>query len=134
MPTSRDLLIPSVLATSRNLHPTSTTGAATKGNNIDINLDEYVNSQTFAPPSACPLRSGKPPTKTQAAADRKAEKEAKGKDAVEKKLAASARRAEAKNKKQEKLITAVETKAQKAVAKANELRKKLDDAKKAIKE
>jgi hypothetical protein len=37
------------------------------------------------------------------------------------------------NKKQERLITAAETKAQKAVAKANELRKKLDNAKKAIK-
>jgi hypothetical protein len=134
MPTSRDLLIPSVLATSRNLHPTSTTGAAAKGNNIDINLDEYVDSQTFAPPSAPPLRSGKSPMKTQAAADWKAEKEAKGKDAEEKKLAAAARRADAKNKKQEKLITAAETKAQKAVAKGNELRKKLDDAKKVIKE
>jgi hypothetical protein len=49
-------------------------------------------------------------------------------------LAAAARRADAKNKKQEKLITAVETKAQKAVAKADELRKKLDGAKKAIEE
>jgi hypothetical protein len=135
MPTSRDLLLPSVLATSGNLHPTSITGAAAKGNNIDIDLDKYVNSQTFAPPGARPLCSRKPPTKTQAAADRKAEKEAKGKkDAEEKKLAAAARRADAKNKKQEKLITAAETKAQKAVAKANELRKKLDDAKKAIEE
>jgi hypothetical protein len=75
MPTSRNLLIPSVLATSGNLHPTSITGAAAKGNDINIDLDEYVNSHTFAPPGACPLRSGKPPTKTQAAADRKAEKE-----------------------------------------------------------
>jgi hypothetical protein len=49
-------------------------------------------------------------------------------------LAAAARRAIAKNKKQENLITATETKAQKAVAKADELRKKLDNAKKAIKE
>jgi hypothetical protein len=101
----------------------STTGAAAKGNNIDINLDKYIDSQIFAPPGARPLRPGKPPTKTQAAADRKAKKEAKGKDAEEKKSAAAARRADAKNKKQEKLITAAEMKAQKAVAKANELRK-----------
>ncbi len=67
-------------------------------------------------------------------ADQKAKKGAKGKDAEEKKLAAAARRANTKNKKQEKLITAAETKVQKAVAKADELRKKLDDAKKAIKE
>ncbi len=58
----------------------------------------------------------------------------KGKDAEEKKSAAAARRADTKNKKQEKLITAAETKVQKAVAKADELRKKLDDAKKAIEE
>ncbi len=134
MPTSSNLLIPSVLATSRNLCPTSNTGAAAKGNDINIDLDEYFNSQTFAPPGARPLRSRKPPTKTQATADRKAEKEAKGKDAEEKKMAAAARRANAKNKKQEKLITAVKTKAQKAVAKANELMKKLDDAKKGIEE
>jgi hypothetical protein len=134
MPTSRDLLVPSVLATSGNLCPTSITGAAAKGNDININLDKYINSQTFAPPGACPLHSGKPPTKTQAVADWKAKKEAKGKDAEEKKSAAAACRADAKNKRQKKLITAMETKAQKAVAKANELRKKLDDAKKAIKE
>jgi hypothetical protein len=134
MPISRDLLVPSVLATFGNLRPTSITGASAKGNNIDIDLDEYINSQTFAPPGACPLCSGKPPAKTQAAADSKAEKEAKGKDAEEKKLAVAARRADAKNKKQEKLITAVEMKAQTAVAKANELRKKLNNAKKAIKE
>jgi hypothetical protein len=47
---------------------------------------------------------------------------------------AAARRADAKNEKQERLITAAKTKAQKAVAKADELRKKLDNAKKAIKE
>ncbi len=69
MPTSRDLLVPSVLAMSGNLRPTSITGAATKGNNIDINLDKYLNSHTFAPPGARPLHSGKPPTKTQAAED-----------------------------------------------------------------
>jgi hypothetical protein len=83
-PTSRDLLVPSVLAMSGNLRTTSITGAAAKGNDIDIDLDEYVNSQTFAPPGACPLRSGKPLMKTQATADWKAEKEAKGKDAEEK--------------------------------------------------
>jgi hypothetical protein len=134
MPIFRDLLVPSVLAMSGNLRPTSITGAAAKGNDIDIDLDEFVNSHTFAPPGTCPLHPEKPPTKTQATADWKAKKEAKGKDAEEKKMAAAARRADAKNKKQEKLVTAVETKAQKAVAKANELRKKLDNAKKAIEE
>ncbi len=103
-----------------------------KGN--DSNLDEYVNSQTFDPPGARPLRTGKTPTKTQAAAEQKAEKEAKEKETEGKKLAAAARRADAKNKKQERLITATKTKAQKAVSKADELRKKLDDAKKAIEE
>ncbi len=44
MPTSRDLLVPSVLATSGNLRPTSITGAAAEGNNINIDLDKYVNS------------------------------------------------------------------------------------------
>ncbi len=130
MPTSRDLLVPSVLATSGNLCPTSIARAATKGNNSD--LDKYVNFQTFDPPGACPLHTGKTPTKTQAMAERKTKKEAKGKEAEGKKMAAAARRANAKNKKQERLITAAETKAQKAVAKANELRKKLDDAKKVI--
>ncbi len=103
---------------------------AAKGN--DSNLDKYVNSQTFAPPGAHPLRNGKTPTKTQATAERKAKKEAKGKEAEGKKSVAAAHRADAKNKKQERLITAAKTKAQKAVAKANELRKKLDDAKKVI--
>ncbi len=56
----------------------SIAGAAAKGNNS--NFDKYVNSQTFAPPSACPLRTGKTPMKTQAAAERKAKKEAKGKE------------------------------------------------------
>ncbi len=79
MPTSRDLLVPSVLATSGSLHPRSIAGAAAKGN--DSNLDGYVDSQTFAPPSARPLCTGKTPMKTQAAAERKAEKEAKGKEA-----------------------------------------------------
>jgi hypothetical protein len=79
MPTSRNLLVPSVLTTSRNLRPTSIAGAAAKGN--DSNLDKYFNSQTFAPPGACPLRTGKTPTKTQAAAEQKAKKEAKGKEA-----------------------------------------------------
>ncbi len=131
IPTSCNLLVLSVLATSGNLHPTSIAGAAAKGN--DSNLDKYINSQSFAPPGACPLRTGKTPTKTQAAAERKAKKEAKGKEAEGKKLVAAARRANAKNKKQERLITAAKTKAQKAVAKADELRKKLDNAKKAIK-
>ncbi len=86
MPTSRNLLIPSVLATSGNLHPTSIAGAAVKGNDSD--LDEYANSQTFAPPGTHPLHTGKTPTKIQAAVERKAEKEAKGKEAEGKKLAA----------------------------------------------
>jgi hypothetical protein len=89
---------------------------------FDIDLDEFVASQTFAPPGPRPVRSGKPLTKTQAATDRKAEKEAKCKAAEGKKLVVVARRADAKNKKQEKLITATETKAQKAVAKADELK------------
>jgi hypothetical protein len=44
------------------------------------------------------------------------------------KAAAVARRADAKTKKQEKLILAAETKAMKAVAKADELRRKLKAA------
>ncbi len=102
MPTSCNLLVlPSVLATSGNVLPVSVTGAAAKSNNIDINLDEFINSQTFSPPGARPIRSGKPPTKTQATADQKAEKEAKWKEAEGRKSAAVARRADAKNKKQE---------------------------------
>ena len=121
MPTSCNLLHPSVLVTSGNVLPASVTGAAAKGNDIDIDLDEFINSQTFSPPGARPIRSGKPPTKTQAAADRKAEKEAKWKEAEGRKSAAVARRADAKNKKQEKLITAAKMKAQrKAVAKAED--------------
>ena len=117
---SCNLLVPSVLATSGNVLPAGVTGAAAKGNDIDIDLDEFINSQTFSPPGARPIRSGKPPTKTQAAADRKGEKEAKWKEAEGRKSAAVACRADAKNKKQEKLITAVKTKAQKAVAKAED--------------
>jgi len=130
MPNSRNLLVPSVLVKSGNVLPPGVTGAAANGSDVDIDLDEFVTAQTFAPPGACPVRSGKPLTKTQAAAERKAEKEAKWKEAEGKKLAAVACRVDAKNKKQEKLITAAETKAQKAVAKAEELKNKLDDAKK----
>jgi hypothetical protein len=110
MPTSCNLLVPSVLATSGDVLPASVTGAAAKSNDIDINidLDKFINSQTFSPPGARPIRSGKPPTKTQATADQKAEKEAKWKEAEGRKSAAVARRADAK------------TKAQKAVAKAEE--------------
>jgi hypothetical protein len=96
MPTSCNLLHPSVLATSGNVLPASVTGAAAKGNDIDIDLDEFINSQTFSPPGARPIRSGKPPTKTQAAADRKAEKEAKWKEAEGRKLVAVACRANEK--------------------------------------
>ncbi len=125
MPTTRNCLVPSVLAKSGNVLP-----LAVNGSDEDINLDEFVNAQTFAPPGARPFRSGKPLTKTQAAAARKAEKEAKWKEAEGKKSAAVARRVDAKNKKQEKLITAAKAKAQKAVAKAEDLKSKLDDAKK----
>jgi hypothetical protein len=129
MPTSRNLLIPSVLTTS-NVLSTNISGAALKGS--DSKLEGFINSQTFAPPGVCPLRTGKTLTKTQAAAERKAEKEAKVRETEGKKLAVAARRANAKNKEQERLTTAAKTKAQKAVANANELRKKLDDAKKAV--
>ncbi len=101
MPTSRNLLVPSVLVTSGNVLPPGVTGAAANSSDLDIDLDEFVTSQTFAPPGARPVRSGKPLTKTQATAERKAEKEAKWKEAEGKKSAAVARRADAKNKKQE---------------------------------
>jgi hypothetical protein len=96
MPTSCNILVPSVLATSGNVLPVGVTGAAAKGNDIDIDLDEFINSQTFSPPGARPIRSGKPPTKTQAAADRKAKKEAKWKEAEGRKLVAVACRANEK--------------------------------------
>jgi hypothetical protein len=118
MPTSCNLLVTSVLATSGNVLSASVTGAAAKCNNINIDLDEFINSQTFSPPGARPIRSRKPPTQTQAAADQKAKKEANWKEAEGRKLAAVARRDDDKNKKQEKPITAAKTKAQKAVAKA----------------
>ena len=125
MPTSLNCLVPSVLVKSGNVLP-----PAANGSDEDIDFDEFVTAQTFAPPGSRPVRSGKALTKTQAAAARKAEKEAKWKEAEGKKSAAVARRVDAKNKKQEKLITAAETKAQKAVAKAEDLKSKLDDAKK----
>jgi hypothetical protein len=75
------------------------------------------------------MRTGtnKTPTKTQAGAECKAEEKAKAKEIVEKKSAAAARRMDAKTKKQEKLISAAKTKAQKAVTKADKLRKKLEE-------
>ena len=81
MPTSSNLLVPSVLAKSGNVLPPGVTGAVANGSDVDIDLDEFVTSQTFAPPGARPVRTGKPLTKTQAAAARKAEKEAKWKEA-----------------------------------------------------
>ncbi len=129
MPTSCNLLGPSVLATGNALS-TSIARAALKGR--DSNPEGFVNSQTFAPPGVCSLCTGKMPTKTQAAVERKAEKEAEVKEIEGKKLTAVARRANAKNNKQERLITAAKTKAQKAVAKADKLRKKLDNVKKAV--
>ena len=133
MPTSCNLLVPSVLATSGNVLPTSIAGAgatASGGSNKD-NFDGFINSQSFGPPGLRPTRTStnKTPTKMQSAAECKAEKKAKAKEIVEKKSAAAARRADAKTKKQEKLISAAETKAQKAVTKADELHKKLEDNK-----
>ena len=81
MPTSRNLLVPSVLVMSGNVLPQGVTGAAASSSDFDIDLDEFVTSQTFAPLGACPVRSEKPLRKTQAAAERKAEKEAKWKEA-----------------------------------------------------
>jgi hypothetical protein len=96
IPISRNLLVPSVLTTS-NVLSTNIAGAALKGS--DSKLEGFVNSQTFAPPGICPLRTGKTLTKTQAAAERKAKKEAKVRETKGKKLAVAARRAHAKNKK-----------------------------------
>jgi hypothetical protein len=131
MPTSCNLLIPSVIATSGNVLPTSIagSGATASGGSNEDNFIGFINSQSFGPLGLRSTRTGtnKTPTKTQAVAERKAEKKAKAKGIVKKKSAAAACRAEAKTKKQEKLISAAETKAQKAVTKADELRKKLEE-------
>jgi hypothetical protein len=81
MPTSRNFLVPSVLVKSGNVLPSGGGGAAANGSDVDIDLDEFITAQTFAPPGARPVRSGKLLTKTQAAAERKAEKEVKWKEA-----------------------------------------------------
>jgi hypothetical protein len=131
MPTSCNLLVPSILATSGNVLPTSipSAGATASGGSGEDNFDGFINSQSFGPPGLCPTCTGtnKTPTKTQATAERKAEKKAKAKEIVENKSAAAACRADAKTKKQEKLISAAKTKAQKAVTKAEKLRKKLEE-------
>jgi hypothetical protein len=97
MPTSRNLLVPLVLATSGFLS-TSIVGAASGGS--DSNLEGYVHSPSFAPPGGRPTRTGKTPTKTQAAADQKAKKEVKANKIKLKKAAVVARRADAKTKKE----------------------------------
>jgi hypothetical protein len=66
IPTSRDLLVPLVLATSGFLS-TSIVGAASGGSNS--NLEGPVHSSSFAPPGGHPTCTGKTPTKTQAAAN-----------------------------------------------------------------
>jgi hypothetical protein len=58
MPTSRNCLGPSVLVKSGNVLP-----PAANGSDEDIDLDEFVTAQTFAPPGARPVHSGKPLTK-----------------------------------------------------------------------
>jgi hypothetical protein len=132
MPTSCNLLVPSILTTSGNVLPTSIAGSgatASGGSNKD-NFIGFINSQSFGPPGLRPTRTGtnKNPTKTQATTECKAEKKtSKAKGIVEKKSAAASRRADAKTKKQEKLISAAETKAQKAVTMADKLRKKLEE-------
>jgi hypothetical protein len=131
MPTSRNLLVPSVLATSGNVLPPSIagSGATASGGSDEVNFIGFINSQSFRPPGLRPMRTGtnKTPTKTQAVAECKAKKKAKAEGIVEKKSAEAARRADAKTKKQEKLISAAKTKAQKAVTKADELRNKLEE-------
>jgi hypothetical protein len=101
MPTSCNLLIPLVLATSGFLS-TNIVGAASGHGNS--NLEGLVHSPSFAPPGGHPTCTGKTPTKTQAAADQKAKKEVKANKIKLKKAAVVARRADAKTKKQEKLI------------------------------
>jgi hypothetical protein len=82
-----------------------------------------------APPGLCPLRtSARAPTKTQMAADQKAERLIKKQAAEEKKLAIAACKVERESKKKEKLISAAKDKAAKVSAKAEELRLKLAEA------
>ena len=45
MATSCNLLVPSVLVTSRNVHPAGITGAAAKGNHINIDLNKFEKIQ-----------------------------------------------------------------------------------------
>jgi hypothetical protein len=86
MHTSRNLLVPSVLATSNVLSP-NISRAALKGSDSD--LERFINSQIFASPSVCPLCTEKMLTKTQDAAEWKAKKEAKVRETEGKKMAAA---------------------------------------------
>ena len=68
MPTTRNCLVPSVLVTSRNVLPAGVTGAAAKGNDIDIDLDDFEKNTAGAtsqkaPPSvnSCPISSSQAP-------------------------------------------------------------------------
>jgi hypothetical protein len=75
--------------------------------------------------------SKKAPTKTEIAAERKAAKVAKQKEAEDKKAAAAARKADGLAKKQKKRISSAKAKASTAAAKAESLRSKLADVMKA---
>ena len=57
MPTSCNLLVPSVLVTSRNVLPVGVTGAAAKGNDIDIDLDEFEKNTASATSQKPPPQS-----------------------------------------------------------------------------
>ncbi len=84
-----------------------------------------------SPPGPRTNHFQKAPTKTEIAAEWKAAKEAKQKEAKDKKAAAATRKADGLAKKQEKTISSAKAKASTAAAKAESLRSKLADVMKA---
>ncbi len=118
--------------------PSVSTAASTASNRTVVNgadqdnlslLARLQGSPIHAPPGPRPLCTGaRVPTKTQMAADQKAERLVKKQAGEEKKLAVAARKVKREAKKKEKLISATKDKAAKALAKAEELRLKLTEA------
>ncbi len=118
---------PSVLTAAS----TTSNGTAVDGADQD-NLSFLARLQgqpIHAPPGPRPLRTGaRVPTKTQIAADWKAERLVKKQAVEEKKLAVAACKVKRESKKKEKLISAAKDKAAKVLAKAEELHLKLAEA------
>jgi hypothetical protein len=116
---------PSVSTAASTVSPMTT-----KGVEDDFDLLACLQGiPIHAPPGPRPTRTGaRAPTKTQIMLDWKSERDAKAKDADEKKALTAAHKAELKARQQAMRILEAETKAAKAVAKTDNLRLKLEEA------